>query len=529
MNQDQSPHTNSTPKAKLRQQDTFVYQPKEDDGEVFGLANQTEAKMPELPSVKSLNQFITIAKEVVKLPEKKTNLAAHESGTLSLDDMLEEAHIIDIKRFPELVSLGLELMQSIDSRCFATPPRAITPFQALTQQADLAKELATSVKRGIQDIQKYFVLDFEEVLRRVMLAIDHHRGDSVNRLVEPIEIGARLVSWEICFDGGVSPVIPKQDIKIFDDVDKHSRPIGEGASSSTGQKDKVKPRKQINYGREAAGKSPSNDGDIEADIMARRSEETNSDLHNKLEMESRADARSFLHQNDRDETKNFLERIRKGKIRHEMFGALKITAETAQRREDSDALKKLEAKLPAWMNHAMLVSSASIDRNEARPFFQSVADQLVQLALRVIQFVEVSTKKEFTSSAIKAWGIKQLEENLKSSVRLHRAYDHVVKVMEAVAPRVKEAGLNEVLDERRSSVINILCPHLKTLTPEENPIFNSYMSSRREAALEMKIELLARSLVVQNIDDKLRQFADDSPDKMSYARELAKKRLGIEN
>jgi hypothetical protein len=66
------------------------------------------------------------------------------------------------------------------------------------------------------------------------------------------------------------------------------------------------------------------------------------------------------------------------------------------------------------------------------------------------------------------------------------------------------------------------------LSPEDNPIFNGYMLSRKDAAQEMKIELLARSLVLQNIDAKLRQFTDESPDKMSYARELARKRLGIE-
>ncbi len=528
MNQDQPLNPNSSPKTKLREQDTFVYQPIDSGGEALEFASQAPVFMPVLPSVKSLNQFILLAKDVVKLPEKKPPLTAHDSGTLSLDDMLEEAQILDIQRFPELISLGIELIQSIDSRCFVSSPGAMTPFQALTQQADLAKELAVSVKRGMQEVSKYFTLDFETLMQRVMLAIDYHRGDAIHRRVEAIEVSGRLVSWEICFDAGVPPAIPKQDMRIFDDVDKEQSPRREGPTSDGEGKKSIQPRKQINYGRDLPDKSLTNEEDTEADVMARRSEDNNEQLRKKLEVESRVDQRSFLHQNDREETKSFTERVRKGKTRHEMFGTLKIALETAKRREDSDAIKKLEAKLPAWISQAMLVSGSSIERADARPFFQNIAEQLVQIGTKIIQFSEISLKKDFVSSEIKIWSVKQLEERLKNAVKLHRAYSHVIEVMEAVAPKVKESGLTEVLDERRKVVIDILSPQLQVLSPEDNPIFNGYMLSRKDAAQEMKIELLARSLVLQNIDAKLRQFTDESPDKMSYARELARKRLGIE-
>jgi hypothetical protein len=524
-------------KQKLTPNDTFVRMPDiSNDDDELKLSEAGSRKPPNLPKIKEINQFIALAKEVVKLPDRSKDKTVKDSGTISLDDMLEEPEILDLHRLPELLSLGLQLLPRIDSKFFEWRSEFRAPFDALKEEADLAKELVGAVKIATALSAKVYRTSFEELIKRIMIAIDHHRGDEVQRRVEGIDISSKLVVLEMCYDGGVAPRVELPEVGMYRDIDKA---VSQRQSYRESEEAKTPERKKINYGRPESAKQ---DGDLggedEASIMARRKEKTAREMQADATKETAEDRRNYLHQSAVGEVRSFIARVRKPSTKFERFGALIISQQEASARDDAAAQKRFNSSLPSWIQHAVTVNEANVEKTELNPYLQGAAEQLVRAACKAIIYAEVCERNKpvrlggtieesysLDNQKIMSWSIAGLQSSIKESVSWHRAYGHVVEVMEAIAPIAERSGLGKVLGEGESKLLKKLAPAVVPLPPEENAIFEKYLAKREEMALGLKVEMMARSIVAQNLDPGLAKYAEDSPDRLTYAREIALKKL----
>jgi len=493
-------------------------------------------KPPQLPKIKEINHFITVAAEVIKLPTVKKGQTARDTGSLKLEDLLEEPTILDLSRLPELIALGLELLPRIDSRFFEHRSELRAPYDCLKEEAEIAKDLVGALNSSATLCGRVYTNSFEDTVRRMMVAVDFHRGDALTRRVEGLDVSSKLVILEMCYDGGVVPKVEIPDIGMYHDIDKQGP-----KRQAYGELSEEKPteRKKLNYGRPESKRQDTDVGsNDEESILARRKEKTNRDVRIELDRENAEDLHKGLHASAVEEVKAFVSRVRKASTKHTQFGTLMISSQEANERDNLSAQKEFNASLTPWIQHAISVHEANIDKAEVKPYLQGVAEQLVRVACKVITYSELALRNRairsgkesdgegvFDSRRMQNWSLGALKTSMKESLSWYRAYAHVIEVMEAVAPVAERTGLGKMLPEKDRRLVQRMAPAVTPVAPDDNPIFEKYLANREELALDLKVEMLARTIVAQNTEPGLSQYPEEGPERLTFARELAMKRL----
>lgn len=515
----------------LRPREEIVYQPTSLDGEALEVAARDKVvPAPKLPEIAEIQSFLDLAKKTVELPNSNSNQSVQDPDVLRLDDILAEPTVISPADFPRLLSDGLSLLRSIDPRFLNPRPTKTPPFSKLKDLSELGKEVLGSLRTLERMCTRVYTSTPNEVLTRAMAGILHHLGPSHDLRTTSRDVAQRLVALEMCWDAGVQPVMPAPDATTF------GRTVGGAGASQKSERSTssgeppVRQRKPLNYGRptKTDGAASGDDFTSEQQGTSSKSEPTRAELVRMRDENGAQELSQHLLQGEIDSHREFLARVRRSRKIFESYGPLKISEYEAKSRGEGDAVRTLENELPAWLGHAMQVSASGIEDRPSRPYLQTVAEQVTHSTGQILTFLEKVKGGLYTEEETQKLSTEKIAQLSTRVIKMYAAYNKVIELMEAVAPVARDAGLFNAVPQEDAKILASLAPSVSPPSQELSPIFERYGESRRRAAENMKIELLARRLSINGVDTEIARHPVGTEGRHACARRIAARQLGLE-